>query len=371
MCPDESVGDDPNAQLVDLRKRFEAASKIDADLGDSKSRIATAGRLLSEGRLDEFQIEFRSLSEMIEQAYDARILAIRGLVANAESLEPRFVYLPNAVDPLLMMLIILIAIITFIGLPVTLVDRPEYNLIGQFGAAGAALCLGPLIALVLFAFLARPTEFRIDADGMTLPVPRLFAALGRRSFVKYGEVRNAFVTSVETTGAKFSPFASSAGTVLHIGIGIETVDGRTLTVRFTPSHLMMQTADPALCLEARGAVRARMALLGRKLINDPPKRDEATLASLLDQAQRPLMPFPIIVASFFVVPLLAFLMLFATGLAGLSPDLLRWVLAGGVALLPVALMFRSAFRRNARREGTINELAKRREWEEERKSSNA
>jgi len=276
-----------------------------------------------------------------------------------------FVYRPNAVDPLLMMLIVLIAIVTFIGLPVTLVDRPEYNIIGQFGAEGVALCLSPLIALVLVAFFARPTEFRVEESGMTLPVPRVLAALGRRPVVRYEDVRNAFVTSVESTGAKLSPFASSAGTVLHIGIGIETVDGRTHTVRFTPSHLIIQTADPGLCLLALDAIRVRLVRHGRKLVNDPPELDEAALASLLEEAQRPLMPFPLIVASFFLVPLLAFLVLYATGLARLSPDLLRWVLAGGVALMPVVLMFRSAFRRNARREQAINEIAKQRGWAEQ------
>ena len=162
-----------------------------------------------------------------------------------------------------------------------------------------------------------------------------------------------------------STFPAEAVHTGRIGIGIETVDGRTHTVRFTPSHLIIQTADPALCLQALAAIRVRLARIGKKLINDPPARDGATLASLLEEAQRPLMPFPLIVASFFLVPLLAFLVLYATGLARLSPDLLRWVLAGGVALMPVVLMFRSAFRRNARREQAINEIAKQRGWAEQ------
>jgi hypothetical protein len=279
-----------------------------------------------------------------------------------------FVYRPIAVDPLLMMLIVLVAIVTTIGLPITLFDRPEYDLVRTLGPAGAALCLSPLLALALLALLARPTEFRVDERGIQLPVPRLLALLGRRQLVRFDEVRNAFLTSVEFTGAKLSPFASSAGTVLHIGIGIETKDGRTHTVRFTPSHLMVGTADPKLCLEAREAVRARLAETGRPLVTDPPEKDERALSAILEEAQRPLLPFPVIVSSFFVIPLLALLVLHSTAVAGIGPDPLRWALAGGIALAPAAAMFRAAFRHNARREAAINEIAKLREWEEQRRS---
>jgi hypothetical protein len=278
---------------------------------------------------------------------------------------PYFVYRPGAVDPLLMMLMVLVALVTAIGIPASLLDRPEYNLIAAFGPAGAALCLSPLLVLVAIALLARPTSFEVRDEGVLLPVSRAAALLGRRRLIPYEEVRNVYVTSVEFAGAKLSPFASSAGTVLHIGIGIETVDGRTRTAKFTPSHLMMSTADPALCLEALEAIRKRVARLGRPLVLDPPDQDEATLAGSLDEARRPLLPFPVIVASFFVLPILAFAVLFITAQLGGLPEPLRWATALIAAGSPAALMFDRAWKRNSRREAAINRTAKARAWAEQ------
>jgi hypothetical protein len=276
-----------------------------------------------------------------------------------------FIYTPSAVDPLLMMLIILVAIVTLIGLPVTLVDRPEYDFIGALGPAGAALCLSPLLALALAAFLLRPTQFRVGKEGMRFPVPRVLASTGRAPLVRYEDVRNAYVTAVESAGAKLSPFASSAGSVLHLGIGVETRDGRTYVAKFTPSRLAPDAPERALCLQAIEAIRARMGALGRPLVQEPPRLDEQTLARNLEAAQRPLLPFPAIVASFFVLPLNAFVVLYVTGAAGLSPEVLRWALAAAAAAAPALLMLHRAFERNARRDEAINEVAKHRTWQEE------
>src|SRR5881409_859271 len=127
-----------------------------------------------------------------------------------------FEYRPIPVSPMSVALVILLALVTFVLGPIA--SPPELWPIG-------GLCFLPFSLLALFVLLSRPSPIRIAAEGIEVSLPLWRRLLGARRYFPWDEIVNVYPASYEISGAFLSPFASSAGTLVHTGIALETASG--------------------------------------------------------------------------------------------------------------------------------------------------
>src|SRR3989442_13065281 len=123
-----------------------------------------------------------------------------------------------------------------IGLVVTFV-------IGRIAAGQEGLCpLGGIcfvpLPVVLVAMLAfKPSPTFVFENGIEISLPLWRRIVGERRYYAWSEIRDVYPRSYEVAGSFLSPFASSAGTLVHTGTGPETNGGRRLLVRFPPGSI--------------------------------------------------------------------------------------------------------------------------------------
>jgi hypothetical protein len=161
-----------------------------------------------------------------------------------------------------------------------------------------------------------------------------------------------------------SPFASSAGTLVHVGVGIETLGGERHVAKFTPGTLRTFRSESPGYTAAMAWLRQIMAERGRPLVLETPALSDEQVARMTAAAGEPLLPIQAIVLAFFLPPaVIASALAAAPGLvlvpAGLTAVAL---LASGPPLAAVAL----TWRRSRRRNDLLTELAKHREFLRER-----
>src|SRR5205823_6109892 len=83
--------------------------------------------------------------------------------------------------------------------------------------------------------------------------------IGTPRYIPWSAVRDVYPRSYEVAGSFLSPFASSAGTLVHTGIGLETHDGRKVLIRFTPGSIRAFRAETQGYQESMAAIRDRFA----------------------------------------------------------------------------------------------------------------
>ncbi|TMK43637.1 MAG: hypothetical protein E6G55_12215, partial [Actinobacteria bacterium] len=139
-----------------------------------------------------------------------------------------FEYRPIPMSPMSLALLILLALVTFVLGP--LASPPELWPLG-------GVCFLPLLLLLGLIGLNHPSPTRIFDEGIEVSLPLWRRTLGGRSFYPWDDVVNVYPASYEVSGAFLSPFASSAGTLVHTGVAIETRAGERRIVRFTPGAI--------------------------------------------------------------------------------------------------------------------------------------
>src|SRR5712664_1618647 len=159
---------------------------------------------------------------------------------------PVFEYRPIPVSPMSVAVLILLAVVTFVLGP--LASPPELWPLG-------GLCLLPIALVMLYVLLNRPSPTRIYGEGIEVSLPAWRRILGSKRFFPWDEVANVYPASYEVSGAFLSPFASSAGTLVHVGIGLETVAGDRIVVRFTPGAIRAFRGETEGYVQAMDAVR--------------------------------------------------------------------------------------------------------------------
>src|SRR5437867_739423 len=137
-----------------------------------------------------------------------------------------FEYRPIPMSPMSLALLILLALVTFVLGP--LASPPELWPLG-------GVCFLPLLLLLGFVGLNHPSPTRIFDEGIEVSLPLWRRALGGRSFYPWDDVVNVYPASYEVSGAFLSPFASSAGTLVHTGVAIETRGAQPGTDASTPA----------------------------------------------------------------------------------------------------------------------------------------
>lgn len=159
-----------------------------------------------------------------------------------------------------------------------------------------ALYAMPLAVTALILLLLLPSPVRIFENGIA--PSRALALRWWRPFVPWSDVAACYPSSYDVTGAFVSPFASSDGKVTQTGIGIERRDGRTETVRFTPTRFSLTSRRSRGFREAWPILEERFRVLGRPLVPAAPRYTEAERATMLAQARQPFLPFFAIVFLF-------------------------------------------------------------------------
>ena len=137
-----------------------------------------------------------------------------------------YAYRPIPANPMTVALLLLVLVVTLVIGPIA--GGPE----GLWPLGG--LCFVPLVAVLGAMAVFKPSPSFVFEHGIEISLPLWRRLVGERRFYPWREIRDVYPRSYEVTGSFLSPFASSAGTLVHTGIGLETSEGRRLLIRFTP-----------------------------------------------------------------------------------------------------------------------------------------
>ncbi len=264
--------------------------------------------------------------------------------------ELRFEFTPLPIHPMTFALLIIMGIVATFGVPLWLG--------GGEGRSMVWLWFLPFLLAGAAAVLAKPSPTRIYSGGIEPSLPLWQQLLHRRSFYPFERIRNIYPKPYYVGGATMSPFAASAGTVEHLGIGLETWGGRELILTFTPSLPGFVRGPSEGYRKAMEHLEEILGERGQPLVQEVHGYSTQEISTMKHEALRPLMAFHVIVLAFFspiaLLPL-AFAGLRALGWDGGGP-LLGAVVA--VGLLPLALMVAITWRRSVRRHRLLREISK-------------
>lgn len=261
-----------------------------------------------------------------------------------------YAYYPIPANPMSVALAILFAVVAFVLGPIAAAP------VGLWPLGG--LCFAPLAAVLLWMAAYKPSPTFVHEHGIEVSLPLWRRLLGERRYIPWAEVRDIYPASYEVAGSFMSPFASSAGTLVHVGIGIETRDGRRRLVRFTPGAIRAFRAESPAFQEAIRIIRERFARARQAMVTTARTLSDEEVLRLQGEARRPLVSIASVFFAFFLPPVLVagvLLGAFALG-PGATPPIA--VAAIVLALLPPAVSMAATLRRSERRNAILTELAK-------------
>src|SRR5437867_5128440 len=255
-----------------------------------------------------------------------------------------FEYRPIPMSPMSLALLILLALVTFVLGP--LASPPELWPLG-------GVCFLPLLLLLGLIGLNHPSPTRIFDEGIEVSLPLWRRTLGGRSFYPWDDVVNVYPASYEVSGAFLSPFASSAGTLVHTGVAIETRAGERRIVRFTPGAIRGFRGETEGYVKCIAAVRDVFRSRGRPLVTSVKRYGDDEVRAMAERAQEPLVGMAAIVLAFLAPPIFV-----AGAFLALSPGPLAFALAIAGAAAPPSISIGITWRRSRRRSDLLSELSK-------------
>ncbi len=261
-----------------------------------------------------------------------------------------YAYKPIPANPMSVALLILIAIVTLVIGPVAAAPEGLWPLNG--------VCFLPLGALLVAMVLFKPNPTYVYENGIETSLPLWRRLLGEQTDFRWGEIRDIYPASYEVAGSFMSPFASSAGTLVHAGIGLETVHGRRLLVRFTPGAIRAFRAESEGFLGAMAAIRERFARHGEPMVRTAKTFSDAEVLAMQAKAREPLVSIVGVFFAFFLPPTivgLVYLGATAFGFAITAPIALAALI---LAFVPPVLSMGWTLRRSERRNEILSELSK-------------
>src|SRR5213083_3017721 len=239
-----------------------------------------------------------------------------------------YAYRPIPANTMTVAVLLIGLVVTFVIGPVA--AGPE----GLWPLGG--LCFVPL-ALVLAAMVAfEPSPTFVFENGMEISLPLWRRILGERRYHPWSEIRDVYPRSYEVAGSFLSPFASSAGTLVHTGIGLETNAGRHLLVRFTPGSIRAFRAESRGYLEAMLVIRSRFARRRVPMVTTAKTFSDNQVLEMQAQAREPLVPITGVFLAFFLPPSIVAAILIALTAARVELSALILVVALVLATLPPA-----------------------------------
>ena len=255
-----------------------------------------------------------------------------------------FEYRPIPVSPMSVALLILFALVTFVLGP--LASPPELWPLG-------GLCFVPFLLLSAVVLLSRPSPTRIHEGGIEVSLPLWRRLVGGKRYHPWEEVANVFPASYEVSGAFLSPFASSAGTLVHTGIGLETVAGDRVVVRFTPGAIRAFRGETEGYVRTMDAVREVLRARGRSLVTNVRRYTDTEVQGMAERAREPLLGMAAIVLAFLIPPALVAAVFLVLGTGPFA-----FLLAVIGAVLPPTISIAVTLRRSRRRNLLLSELSK-------------
>ncbi len=261
-----------------------------------------------------------------------------------------YAYKPIPANPMSVALLILLLVVTLVVGPIA--AAPE----GLWPLGG--ICFLPLGLLLLEMALFTPNPTYVYENGIEISLPFWRRLLGEQRDFRWEEIRDIYPASYEVAGSFMSPFASSAGTLVHAGIGLETVHGRRLLVRFTPGAIRAFRAESEGFLGAMAAIRERFARHGEPMVRTAKTFSDADVLVMQAKAREPLVSVVGVFFAFFLPPTIVgvvYLGATALGLAITAPVALAAI---ALAVAPPALSMVWTLRRSERRNEILSELSK-------------
>src|SRR2546422_11667958 len=274
-----------------------------------------------------------------------------------------YAYRPIPANPMTVAVLLLGLVVTFVIGPIA--AGPE----GLWPLGG--LCFAPL-ALVLAAMVAfKPSPTFVFENGIEVSLPLWRRILGERRYYAWSEIRDVYPRSYEVAGSFLSPFASSAGTLVHTGIGIETKEGRRILIRFTPGSIRVFRAESRGYGETMRVIRDRFARRSERMITPAKSFSDTEVLSMQSQARQPLVRIEGVFTAFFLPPSIVIVLLIALEWFHVGFTALTIIVVLVFALLPPALSMARTLRQSERRNEILSELAKFQEQLRERSESPA
>jgi len=220
------------------------------------------------------------------------------------------------------------------------------------------LCFLPLAVVLAAMAVYKPSPTFVFENGIEISLPLWRRIAGERRYYPWSEIRDIYPRSYEVAGSFLSPFASSAGTLVHTGIGLDTSDDRHLLVRFTPGSIRAFRAESRGYAEAMAVIRNRFARTGEPMVTTAKRFSDDQVLAMQAQAREPLVPVTGVFVAFFLPPSIVAAILIALSVARV--ELTTWILlvALAIAMLPPATSMVRTLRQSERRNDILSELAK-------------
>jgi hypothetical protein len=261
-----------------------------------------------------------------------------------------YLYRPIPANPMTIALLLLVLVVTLGIGPIFAGPQGLWPLGG--------LCFVPL-AIVLLAIAAyKPSPTLIFEEGVEVSLPMWRRLIGTPRYVPWSEVLDVYPRSYEVAGSFLSPFASSAGTLVHTGIGIETKAGRRFLLRFTPGSIRAFRAETQGYLEAMAVIRDRFTRRGERMVTTAKRFSDAEVLAMQGEARRPLLRIDGVFAAFFLPPSIVIVLLVLLQWARVALDSLVIALVLALAFVPPAASMIRTLRQSERRNEILSDLAK-------------
>ena len=159
-----------------------------------------------------------------------------------------------------------------------------------------AVYAGPFLAVLLLMAALWPNDVKLFANGIVPSRPLLLR--WHRPFIAWDQLACVYPASYDVTGAFVSPFASSDGKVTQTGLALEWPDGRSETVKFTPTRFALTSRRSRGFREAWAVVEGAFANRGRPLVPAAAHYTDEEKAAMVARARAPFLPFFAIVLLF-------------------------------------------------------------------------
>ncbi len=261
-----------------------------------------------------------------------------------------YAYKPIPANPMTVALLILLVIVTIVIGPIAAAPEGLWPLNG--------VCFLPLAALLVIVVLFKPNPTYVYENGIEISLPVWRRLLGEQKDFRWQEIRDIYPASYEVAGSFMSPFASSAGTLVHAGIGLETVHGRRLLIRFTPGAIRAFRAESEGFLGAMAAIRERFARHGVPMVRTARTFSDAEVLAMQAKAREPLVSIVSVFFAFFLPPTIVGAVYLGATSFGLTITAPVALAALVLALVPPALSMGWTLRRSERRNEILSELSK-------------
>ncbi len=261
-----------------------------------------------------------------------------------------YAYKPIPASPMAVALLLLLALVTLVIGPIA--AAPE----GLWPVGG--VCFLPLGLLLVAMALFKPSPTYVYENGIEISLPFWRRLLGEQRDYRWEEIRDMYPASYEVAGSFMSPFASSAGTLVHAGIGLETVQGRRLLLRFTPGAIRAFRTESEGFLGAMAAIRDRFARHGEPMVRTAKTFSDAEVLEMQARAREPLVSIVGVFFAFFLPPTIVAAVFVGATVLGLGLTAPLAAAAILVALVPPGFSMAATLRRSERRNAILSDLSK-------------